>query len=139
MTFKTRLALALAGACGLLLALALLYRTPPEQSRFSPPCMFHKVTGLHCPGCGATRAVYALLHGRPSDAVRKNVLFIAALPFIAFWAVRSMGRFVRGVPSPPSSGAVMRPRVAMAIVVAVFAFAILRNLPWPPFTLLAPE
>lgn len=139
MTFKARLALALAGACGLLLALAILYRTPPEQSRFSLPCMFHKLTGLHCPGCGATRAVYALIHGRPSDAARKNVLFIAALPFIALWAVRSMGRFVRGVPPPQSSGMLTRPRVTMAIGVAVFAFAILRNLPWPPFTLLAPQ
>jgi hypothetical protein len=139
MTLNARLALALAGACGLLLALAILYRTPPEQSRFAPPCMFHKLTGLHCPGCGATRSAYALLHGRPADAARKNILFIAALPFIAFWAMRSTGRFVRGVPSSPSSGVLMRPRVTKAIVVAVFAFAILRNLPWPPFTLLAPQ
>jgi hypothetical protein len=139
MTLKARLALALAGACGLLLALALLYRTPPEQSRFAPPCMFHKLTGLHCPGCGATRAAYALLHGRPAEAVRKNVLFIATLPFIAFWAVRSIARFVGGAPPAPSSGVLMRPRVAKAIVVAVFAFAILRNLPWLPFTMLAPQ
>jgi hypothetical protein len=139
MTLKARFALALAGACGLLLALAILYRNPPEQSHFAPPCMFHKLTGLHCPGCGATRAAYALLHGRPGEALRKNVLFIATLPFLAFWGVRSIGRFVKGVPSSPSSGVLMRPLVTKAIVVAVFAFAILRNLPWPPFTLLAPQ
>ena len=29
-----------------------------------PPCMFHALTGLYCPGCGGTRAVFALLHGQ---------------------------------------------------------------------------
>ena len=57
-----RLALVFALGCGLLLALFIIYRVPPEQNRFAPPCLFHKLTGLHCPGCGGTRAVHALLH-----------------------------------------------------------------------------
>lgn len=28
-----------------------------------PPCAFYKLTGFYCPGCGATRAVYALFQG----------------------------------------------------------------------------
>ena len=28
-----------------------------------PPCYFHQLTGLYCPGCGGTRAWIALLHG----------------------------------------------------------------------------
>ncbi|MEE1250098.1 MAG: DUF2752 domain-containing protein [Lachnospiraceae bacterium] len=30
---------------------------------YLPPCVFHAMTGLYCPGCGGTRAVYALLRG----------------------------------------------------------------------------
>lgn len=29
-----------------------------------PPCIFHYITGLYCPGCGGTRAVIALLSGK---------------------------------------------------------------------------
>ena len=28
-----------------------------------PPCMFYKITGYYCPGCGGTRAVRFLLQG----------------------------------------------------------------------------
>ena len=34
-----------------------------------PPCLFHRMTGYYCPGCGATRCVYALLHGRIGEAL----------------------------------------------------------------------
>ena len=29
-----------------------------------PPCMFHRLTGYYCPGCGGTRAVIALFRGK---------------------------------------------------------------------------
>jgi len=28
-----------------------------------PPCLFHKFTGLYCPGCGGTRSFFALICG----------------------------------------------------------------------------
>src|SRR5262245_13538915 len=97
MFLKPRLALVLALACGLLLGLFVIYRVPPEQNRFAPPCMFHKLTGLHCPGCGGTRAVHALLHLRVGEAARKNLLFLAALPILTAWGARETWRWVRGV------------------------------------------
>lgn len=32
-------------------------------TKFEIPCIFHRVTGYDCPGCGGTRAVIFLLHG----------------------------------------------------------------------------
>ena len=30
---------------------------------YVPPCMFHRVTGYYCPGCGGTRAVFTFFRG----------------------------------------------------------------------------
>ena len=35
----------------------------PLQLRL-PPCWFHLISGYYCPGCGGTRSLRALLHGR---------------------------------------------------------------------------
>jgi hypothetical protein len=133
-----RVALVVALAIGLLLALFIVYRIPPEQNRFAPPCMFHKLTGLHCPGCGGTRAVHAMLHFRVEEAARKNLLFLVALPFLLVWGTRETWRWVRGQDAR-APRKVPSPWIAWIITGAVIAFAILRNLPWEPFSLLAPR
>lgn len=135
---RPRLALLLAAGIGLGIAMAVLYVTPPERNRLAPPCLFHRFTGLHCPGCGATRAVHALLHLRLGEAVQKNALFITALPFVALWSATNLMRWVRGEPVR-EPGVLTSPRMLGVILIVILAFAVLRNLPWAPFTLLAPD
>lgn len=51
-----------------------LFFCDPTQHVFYPVCLFHAMTGLDCPGCGATRAAYQLLHGHLLRALRDNAL-----------------------------------------------------------------
>jgi hypothetical protein len=57
-----------------------LYAWPPATTPFYPQCVFHAVTGLSCPGCGTTRALHFLLHGRVADAFRMNAMLFAIAP-----------------------------------------------------------
>ena len=56
-----------------------LYTYPPVTSGFYPQCVFRQATGLDCPGCGITRALHALLHGRVGEAFRFNPMLFAMM------------------------------------------------------------
>jgi len=62
---KVELALLVAG----LVAFALMPELPHV-----PLCFYHAMTGHDCPGCGTTRAVFAILHGRFANAAAFNLL-----------------------------------------------------------------
>jgi hypothetical protein len=54
----------------------------PYHSQVFPTCPFLAVTGLQCPGCGGTRAMYSLLHGDVVGAVRMNPLVLVLYPVV---------------------------------------------------------
>ena len=62
---------------------AVLYFFNPSTHGFYPVCEFHALTGLNCPGCGGTRAVYQLLHGHILHALQDNALFVLSLAALA--------------------------------------------------------
>lgn len=45
------------------LGTALLFFTPLNLSYIIPACSFKTVTGMYCPGCGGTRAVWCFITG----------------------------------------------------------------------------
>ncbi len=67
------------GILGLLTVLLLLF-LQIDLREILPPCSLHSMTGLYCPGCGGTRACYALLQGDILDSVIMHplVLYLAA-------------------------------------------------------------
>lgn len=110
-----------AGAAGVVT----LFFFDPAQNGFYPICYLHELTGLSCPGCGATRALHELLHGQFAAAARLNLLFVLCLPQSAWLSVRHGGRWVLGRPSKFS----IRPAWIWTFFAAAVVFTILRNLP----------
>ena len=49
----------------------------------SLPCVFFKLTGLKCPGCGITRMILALSKLDLKTAVRANAFLTVTLPYLA--------------------------------------------------------
>ena len=101
-----------------------LYHHTPEQTAYLPQCLFYKFTHLYCPGCGMTRALYKLVHGDFPGAIRCNLLFLpeAVLLSVLFWMPRV--EYYRATTS-----------CTMIIIIVYWS---LRNLPFLPFTYLAP-
>jgi hypothetical protein len=95
-----------------------------------PPCPFHALTGLYCPGCGSTRATRALLHGDLLAAWHFNPLFVLTLPLMAAILISAQ------VSPRPLGGS---PRLGWSVLAAIVLFGIARNLPFAPFTALAPH
>jgi hypothetical protein len=99
---------------------------PPTRFGFYPACPIHQFLGIECPGCGATRALAALLRGHLMEALRLNALFVLLLPVALAGAVESYRRAMRpGVfrwPQPPAPA-------LYAMLAAAALFTIVRNIP----------
>lgn len=59
-----------------------------------PLCLFHRVTGLPCPGCGMTRAVVLLGHGDLAGSLRMHPL---APVFGLMWIALLLATFTGAV------------------------------------------
>jgi len=107
--------------------LVVLFLFNPVEVRWLPGCVFHKVTGLHCPGCGGTRAVHHLLRGRLAEAWHYNAVITLAIPVTGlgwFWWRKASFK--------------ARSVVGWVVLGIVVTFGILRNLPYYPCTLFRP-
>ena len=58
-------------------------------------CIFHEVTGLYCPGCGATRMCRMLMQLDLKGAFRSNQVSVFVLPFIAAVFIRRIYLYIR--------------------------------------------
>jgi hypothetical protein len=112
------------------LAGLVLYYFPPDQYAFYPRCALHRLTGLHCPGCGSLRALHHLAHAELGAAFRCNPLLVVALPLVALWVGASLGR---GRAGRARGLGRFGPFWFWLGVGAVGLFGLLRNLPFAPF------
>lgn len=107
----------------------------PSVQGFFPVCPLYKLTGLACPGCGLTRGFHALFHGDVLTALDFN----AMLPVYAvFFGYIFLGLFLIAVRGRGVSLKFLHPAIIAAFLIVSFGFAVLRNLPFYPFTILYP-
>jgi hypothetical protein len=111
-------------AAALMGALAVVYKFPPAENTFYPRCLFYTTTHWLCPGCGSTRALYALLHLDVRSALHYNALFTLAAPVVFVWLAFCCYRVMRYDRLPH----VAIPRTLMVSAVAIaLLFTIARN------------
>lgn len=99
------------------------YRFDPAGGGFPyPRCMFKLLTGWDCPGCGSTRALHALLHGRIADAWAANPAIFVAMPLIALCLAAESPR------RPRLRHAIASPAAAWALIATTLLWTLCRNL-----------
>jgi hypothetical protein len=101
-------------------------------------CILRNLTGFYCATCGATRATFELIHGNLAGAFALNPLFLIMIPFTAYFLLAGYLRLLPisfQLPLPGLRGGL----ILVAILIAVLIlFTVVRNLPWPAFSWLAP-
>ncbi|MEZ5143584.1 MAG: DUF2752 domain-containing protein [Acidimicrobiales bacterium] len=99
----------------------------PNQSSAYPQCPFKALTGLDCPGCGLTRGVFSLLHGRVLEALNHNLLLLVILPVFAYiyamYVARALGWELPPLRLPKWFG--------FGLAGFVLVYWVVRNLPGP--------
>ncbi len=97
----------------------------------SPTCLIKLTTGFDCPGCGGTRALWYLVHGDLPAAARSHLLAVFAFPFLIYIYVAWTARVVFNKHLPQLR---ISPTVTGVFIAIWAVWAVLRNLPWAPFT-----
>ena len=119
-------------AAVLLAATTVVALRDPFRHHLSAPCPFHALTGLWCPLCGGTRAVWAAVHGQFGLMMHANALFPAMVLAAAWGWLSWLGKATGWWRWPAPSTRLVGWTVAGLLVV----FTVLRNI--PAFAFLAP-
>jgi len=88
-------------------------------------CPFRTLTGWDCPGCGATRAGLAIVHGRLVLALHNNALAVVGGLLFTLW----IGGRILGVPLRVGDSASSKRWLAGVAIVLVIAWTVFRNTP----------
>lgn len=120
--FSRRHIILLLGALLAAAVIAIFY--VPAQYGIGIPCLFRSITGLECPGCGNTRAAFALLRLDFGAAFRYNPMFFVEFFYLA-WVLFCCARgYLKGKAfsyKPPF------PLMDIFILLAILAWWPIRN------------
>jgi len=129
---KRRFFFLLLFVCATSFILLLRWNSPSELRL--PSCFFRKITGLYCPGCGSTRAVWRLLQGDLSGSLRFHPLVAPCLPFLTLLFFQFFRDLFRGA-SPYRRSALF---IGFFFLASFLILFVLRNIPCAALDFLRP-
>jgi hypothetical protein len=132
MAARARSIVAPLGVAGAAVGGAILLHVRDPRGSTYLPCPFHALTGLWCPGCGATRAFGDLTRGDIAAAASSNVVAVVlGIVAVGIWAAWLRARWTQ---TPLT---LRRPNRPIVVGVALLVlFTVVRNTAWG--TALAP-
>lgn len=87
------------------------------------PCPFKHYFGIDCPGCGATRMIFALMHMDLYQAFRYNVVIFCTAPFLLVLYIHECIFYIK-----TDTLSDMAVKIMEAYAIVLIIFGICRNL-----------
>lgn len=88
------------------------------------PCIFHKITGLYCPGCGITRMLISIINLNYYQAFRYNPLMFILLPFFIIYYILYYIYWLK------NKKLVINNKIWYTLLIIIIFYGIIRNLPF---------
>ena len=96
----------------------------------SLPCVFYEVTGLYCPGCGATRMCASFIRLDFYNAFRSNQVSFFVFPVLAVIFIRKLYYYIRYGEQLHEKWMTV---LSVISLIALLVFGIIRNIPYFEF------
>jgi len=111
---------------GVVLAAVVYFIFNPATANFFPPCLFYKLTGYQCAGCGSQRAIHSLLHFDIVSAFKYNLIVVPAIFLIALLIY--LEHFGGKKRFPKLHRKLSSTKFIVAIIIVIVAYWLLRNI-----------
>ena len=109
-----------------LILFLIIYKKTYDIYHIGIPCIFHEITGLYCPGCGMTRAIFSLLNLNIKQAIKYNLLVVIVIPFIIIYIINYAYIWINNLKKDPSK--IFPKWLWYILLIITILFGIIRNI-----------